>query len=803
MLRCHERDFRVLPLLLCSVLLLLAPRMASAQSEVRDASMSTLQAETVKPAESLCKDCALQSVQIPTQTGSFESAAQREMKEAASGANAVADLAADRMYLKTGPNAGVEVSNPIAGQSCYVHFDWRNIGSTNALGFLLEVRLNGNILCAGNVNANANTVHIAWCSEALTWPSGSNTISAVLDVNNIIAETNENNNSVSRTYQETPTDPDINVTPTALTINQTAAARANEFITTQKPRRDFTAAHLEHELIVKFRANAAVQPIVEQGKTFIGLATIDIRLQQFGVSEMATIFRGPNLPAYLKNTFKIRIADAQKLQEAAEELSRLDTIEWVDLNYLYKVSDTPNDPQYLQQWHLPKVKAAEAWDLGTGDGSVVIAIIDTGVDWDHPDLAANIWANPHETANNDIDDDGNGYIRVKQNGQPIDAFGFKLQVDPSQFAFVRVEKGDLTADFIAINAQENPAGSGTITCGGFGITAIPANSAGVLLRLCFKVICATISASDLVLSAPADDLLGFATCCNRFECVTCVRDGDVNGDLTLTPGDALAIFSRYLQNLPPLECFARTNAIATAARAPLQLSFTSRTVVASENNQELVKVALRADHPEGLQALGLQLRYPENKLELLGVTRSALTSDWIQLEGQKREHGVVRIGGFNDKPIAANQSDELLEIVFASKGQAINLSDFTLTDLVDDFEQAQVQNVSTSVAAPASAPAVFKLHQSYPNPFQKGTHNSEMIIRFDLPGAASTPVELAVYNLAGQLVRHLISGERQPGAYEVRWDGRNESGQPVPSGKYLYRLKAGKLAESKQLTIVR
>jgi len=436
-------------------------------------------------------------------------------------------------------------------------------------------------------------------------------------------------------------------------------------------------------------------------------------------------------------------------------------------------------------------------------------------------------------------------IRVKQNGQPIDAFGFKLQVDPSQLAFVRVEKGDLTVNFLAINAQENPAGSGSITCGGFGIAAIPANSAGVLLRLCFKVICATISASDLVLSAPADDLLGFATCCNRFECVTCVRDGDVNGDLTLTPGDALcafqiylnngtvpagcdatgfdcevtasdpncdntttpgdalAIFSRYLQNLPPLECFARTNAIATAARAPLQLSFTSRTVVASENNQELVKVALRADHPEGLQALGLQLRYPEDKLELLGIARSALTSDWIQLEGQKREHGVVRIGGFNDKPIAANQSGELLEIVFASKDEAINLSDFTLTDLVDDFAQAQVQNVSTSVAANASAPAVFKLHQSYPNPFQKGAHGSEMIIRFDLPGAASTPVELAVYNLAGQLVRHLIFGERQPGAYEVRWDGRNESGQPVPSGKYLYRLKAGKLVESKQLTIVR
>ena len=53
---------------------------------------------------------------------------------------------------------------------------------------------------------------------------------------------------------------------------------------------------------------------------------------------------------------------------------------------------------------------SEAWDTTMGDASIVIAITDDGVDWDHPDLAANIWTNPGETPGNYIDDDANGYV---------------------------------------------------------------------------------------------------------------------------------------------------------------------------------------------------------------------------------------------------------------------------------------------------------------------------------------------------------------------------------------------------------
>ena len=81
----------------------------------------------------------------------------------------------------------------------------------------------------------------------------------------------------------------------------------------------------------------------------------------------------------------------------------------------------PNDPNFGQMWGLHNtgqtggmpdadIDAPEAWDTTIGSTEVVVAVIDTGVDYRHPDLAANMWTNPGETAGDGIDNDGNGYI---------------------------------------------------------------------------------------------------------------------------------------------------------------------------------------------------------------------------------------------------------------------------------------------------------------------------------------------------------------------------------------------------------
>jgi len=72
----------------------------------------------------------------------------------------------------------------------------------------------------------------------------------------------------------------------------------------------------------------------------------------------------------------------------------------------------PNDALYQsgEQWYIDAVNAPAAWDSVTCDTSQIIGIIDTGVDWDHPDLDGNIWKNWGEIPDNGLDDDGNGFI---------------------------------------------------------------------------------------------------------------------------------------------------------------------------------------------------------------------------------------------------------------------------------------------------------------------------------------------------------------------------------------------------------
>ncbi|MCI0745891.1 MAG: S8 family serine peptidase, partial [Verrucomicrobia subdivision 3 bacterium] len=115
-------------------------------------------------------------------------------------------------------------------------------------------------------------------------------------------------------------------------------------------------------------------------------------------------------------------ATAEEIFQEVSRRARQPQIEWAEPDMIPQMVKhfVPNDPLFSQQWHLRNlgvspqrndadIDASEAWDTSRGSTNIVIAILDDGVELDHPDLSPNIFRNPGEVLNN-IDDDGNGYV---------------------------------------------------------------------------------------------------------------------------------------------------------------------------------------------------------------------------------------------------------------------------------------------------------------------------------------------------------------------------------------------------------
>jgi len=106
-------------------------------------------------------------------------------------------------------------------------------------------------------------------------------------------------------------------------------------------------------------------------------------------------------------------------------------------------------------------------------------------------------------------------------------------------------------------------------------------------------------------------------------------------------------------------------------------------------------------------------------------------------------------------------------------------------------------------------PAQFSLSPNYPNPFnpetriqytvgtQKAVHGSQFMVR--------SPVHttLKIYNVLGQLVKTLVNEPKEPGTYEVIWDGKDKNGEEVASGIYFYKLQAGDFTEAKKMLLLK
>ncbi|MHC4545891.1 MAG: S8 family serine peptidase, partial [Planctomycetota bacterium] len=152
-----------------------------------------------------------------------------------------------------------------------------------------------------------------------------------------------------------------------------------------------------------------------------------------------------------KEVLRVKLPGGQTVEDAIAKNwgARDRRILVVEPNYRVRIARIPNDVRFLELWGMNNtgqtggredadIDAPEAWDIATGvpDGSdIIVGVIDSGIDYLHPDLAGNMWVNPGEIPNNDVDDDGNGYVDdvhgydfYQDDGDPSDAAGHGTHV---------------------------------------------------------------------------------------------------------------------------------------------------------------------------------------------------------------------------------------------------------------------------------------------------------------------------------------------------------------------------------------
>ncbi|MGI9102249.1 MAG: FG-GAP-like repeat-containing protein [Terriglobales bacterium] len=184
--------------------------------------------------------------------------------------------------------------------------------------------------------------------------------------------------------------------------------------------------HVPGQMLVKYRA---------------GLEPLSKLLNDRHAAQVKKQFRGtPGLQL-------IELRDDQRLTAVLSSYRSNPAVEYAEPNYVISLLDSaPSDPDFAQQWALRNVgqllgkagadiNASAAWNLTKGDGNVVVAIIDTGIDYKHPDLAPNIFQNTADCDANGIDDDGDGYVddcyginTSAHTSDPLDDYGHGTHV---------------------------------------------------------------------------------------------------------------------------------------------------------------------------------------------------------------------------------------------------------------------------------------------------------------------------------------------------------------------------------------
>jgi len=479
----------------------------------------------------------------------------------------------------------------------------------------------------------------------------------------------------------------------------------------------------------------------------------------------------------VSHIYKLTFAEDVDLDTVAKIYRAFPEVDFAEPNQTFEIqsdieSYIPNDTGYGKQWALNKIGAEQAWPLSRDNKRVVVAVLDTGVDYQHEDLVNNIWRNLGETAGNNKDDDGNGFVdddkgwdfvdvsnqnnvASNEDGQIPDNDPRDLQGHGTHLAGIIAAKSNnqLGISGLAYKCQVMPVRVGYLTANGNG--SIELDDAALGIKYAVDNGAAVINLSfggnasqtlDLMLRYAADhDVVVVAAAGNQ--------------------GSSTIIYPASQKNVIAVGATDSADQKASWSNTGTQLGLTAPGVQiysALPNNKYGYKSGTSMS--TAFVAASAALLLAEIPTLSVAEVMSILTesSEDLGVTGFDQNYGFGRIDVFN----ALSQICPQIE-----NGSSEQNADQVQND---DGPESAAQTVA--ISSKLLSEVLFA-----PNPFRP--NQSKAYIGYNLNGPAT--VELYIHALNGELIYSAKQEDLIAGDNKIEWAGVDNFGDAVPSGAYL------------------